>query len=717
MLSLIINSQSVDLEGVQFNLQLNSPIPFVPEDGMVEGSFAFGVSFPATSRNKKIFGFPHRMESFPEPELDYPGYLFFNGRLLFKVIVTLTDASDISFRANIKANLGYYTNLIGDKSLRDLEYEGDILLGNTTQDVVDHANDVATKDYPEVKYNFPEVYNPMFYGEENKMNPTYIGFVNYYIHGTGFRANSVDSDHDVNNYYNLCPFPYLFYILQKCYNEFGYNVIGSVLKDTELSKLLIYNNYALDLQEERYKFVAELSTDQDIPAAETQLQFDLVTENIDDCYDNILFKYEIKKGGHTRITGHFNVEATDIFGYGTLAKCQVALYKGATLVEYIIQSASIELPYLWEFDLDYTVPIEADDIGEYLYLKIAFIKDPGIYQYYLPGIVFAESWWGAQNMTWSTLNIYAKTLNLANHVPDIKISSFLITLMKMFGIVHLFNDQSNEVELCFLKDILASAEEDDFGEFTIRSSKSVGFREIRSYKLSYGWASSDEYTNDNFKAYDPQRLYGTYNTFADLPSAGTTGYFAIVRNLNAVYRYADTEWTWFSDLYYPLVLGNGVTAITFEASPLMMYDNRDNPASPYVCPRISQEGSSYNLGLKDFGFHLIFFRGLQDDAAGHEYPFASTTIYSPTGTIIGNYDFNMDSAHGLYKFFLENYYNFVMNRSKPIEYTRQFTASEIQALNFIRKKRIFQHVFLLDEISIPLSNTSIGNATMKIQKI
>lgn len=41
MLRLAINDQQVDLEGVKFNLQLNSPVPLSPEDDLVEGSFAF----------------------------------------------------------------------------------------------------------------------------------------------------------------------------------------------------------------------------------------------------------------------------------------------------------------------------------------------------------------------------------------------------------------------------------------------------------------------------------------------------------------------------------------------------------------------------------------------------------------------------------------------------------------------------------------------------
>jgi hypothetical protein len=58
----------------------------------------------------------------------------------------------------------------------------------------------------------------------------------------------------------------------------------------------------------------------------------------------------------------------------------------------------------------------------------------------------------------------------------------------------------------------------------------------------------------------------------------------------------------------------------------------------------------------------------------------------------------------------------VINRGRPVEYDRHFSAAEIQALNFLRKKRIFQNVFFMDEISIPLSNTSIDKATMKLLK-
>lgn len=717
MLRIVVNDQDVDLEGVKFNLQLNSPIPFNPEDGMVEGGFAFGVNFPGTLKNKKIFGYPDRLELYPEGETDFPGLLYFNGRVLFKIIVSLTNAGEYMIRANIKVNLGYYTNQIADKSIRDLAFEGDIALGTTTQEVIDHANSMVALSYPQAKYNFPEIYNPKFYGEENKMNPSYRGFVNFYVHGTGFRPNVVDNDNELHNYYNLCPLPYLFYVLEKCYSEFGYSPVGPVLRDTELASLLIYNNYTLDLQEDRYKSIGELSADQIIPAAETQLNFDLVTTNIDNCYDGVIYKYRITKSGDHRITGTINAQAIDTFGAHHACECNILLYIDDVMVAEIAGDNDTGGPYLWDINLDYTQFVDVADIGKYISLRIKFIMLPGVFGYFAPGTVFADSWWGCQNITWSTLNIYAKSINIQNHVPDVKISAFLITLLKLFGIVHVFKDGASQVELHFLKDILSSAEEENYSGYTAKSSRLSGFRTARSYKLDYAWSSSDEYTKENFRKVDPQKLIGTFDTVAELPATCVEGYVAIIRNINSAYRYEDGSWVWFTDLFYPLEVGDGVTPINFEASPLTMYDNRDNPASTRVCPKINQEGSSYNLGKKDFGFHLVFYRGLVADEQGHTYPFASSTKYGPTGTVIANYDLIIDSDNGIFTVWLEKYYDFVMNRTRPVEYDRLFSSNEIQEMDLLVKKRIFQHLFLLAELNIPINNTSLGIASIKLQKI
>lgn len=717
MLKILINDQQADLEGVKFNLQLNSPIPFVPEDGLVEGSFAFGVIFPATPANKKIFGFPHRLEIHPDVERDFQGNLYFNGRMLFEIIVTLTEASDYSFKANIKVDLGYYTNLIGDKTLRDLEYDGTVSIGTTMTQVVAHAQAVVAQVYPAVNYNFPQLYNPLFYGEEKKMNLSYQNLVNNYIHGSGFHENSIDNDNVIHNYYNLCPFPYLFKVLLHCFREFGYKATGPVLDDAELATLLIYNNYALDLLEDRFKSLADLSDNQIIPEFGAQINFDDVTINIDDCYDAVLCKYLIKQSGDHQITAHLSVKGDNNLGIpGLNIEYTVFLVKDVPEVAasgFLLADDDYEA----EIDINGIDLFPAADIGKYVYLYIELeINDLGTLKP-TTGTVNADSWLLIQNKTWSNFNQYAKSINLANHVPDIKISAFLVALQKAFGIIYHFNHSTRDVEIMFLKDILASTQEDAYDELTLKSSKLAGFRDTRSYRLNFAWSSADEYTKDNFLPYDADRITGSYATLADLPVVAGEGDMAIVLNLNAVYRFETDTWNWFTDLFYEYEVGDGVNAITIDCSPLMMYGNNDNPASPEVCPKINQEGSSVHLGMKDFGFHLMFYRGLYADSEGHTYPFASNNKYGPLGNAIAGYEMILSGTNGLYAQFLEAYYNFVVNRSRPVEYDRFFSASEIRDISFIRKKRIFENSFLLDELNIPISNDSIGIATMKLLKV
>lgn len=714
MLKITVNGQQVDLEGVKFTLQLHSPLQFSPEDGLVEGSFAFGVVFPATKTNKSIFGFPHRLEAYPEPETDYTGEMYFDGRLLFQVIISLTQATDLYFRANIKVNTGYYSSLIGDKSLRDLAYEGEVSIGITPQDVVDHAADVVTKAYPEVKYNFPQLFNDKFYGDDKEFNPTWLDRVNYYAHGSGFAANEIVDDNVVNNFYNLVPFPYLFYVLECCFREFGYEISGPVLQDPELAELVIYNNFALDLIQDRYKVYAEMSENQAISGLNTILAFDDAEFNIDLCYNSSTYKYTISQTGDHKITAHIILQGINDTGIEEQA-IDYTIFMYLDGVATPIAYGSLTDPYTAEFEVNLVQLFTAGDIGKKIWLTCEFTNantgDP------MTGTVFMDSWLQIYNVSWSTWNVYAKNINIANHVPNIKVSEFLVAIQKMFGIVYHFNQNTKSVELFFIRDILASLDEDVYSELTTKSSKLAGFKPDRSYKLSFAWNSSDAFTQDNFKEYNTARLIGEYSTVEDLPSVAVEGDFAYIQSINVIYLYTDDAWSRYADAWYSKTIGDRVTAVSIECTPLTMYANYDDPAEPKVYPRISQKGSSDKIGLNDFGFHLLFHRGLKPDSLGNTYPFASCLRYGPTGSLLGNYELVLDSEEGIYTTFLETYYDFVMNRARPVDYDRWFSASEIQQINFIRKKRIFQHVFLLDELSIPISNSSIGVATMSLQKI
>lgn len=705
MLKITIDGQSLDLEGIKFTVQLNSPFPFDPTDNTIEGSFAFGARFPASKRNKAIFDFPHRIEKYPEASSDYEGALFFDGRKLFDVIISLSEVTDFYFNSNIKIGLGYYSNLIQEKSLRDLELGGDIDLGTSSQDVVDHANARVQETFPTASHTFPPIYNPEFYGEGHEFNPTWLDIMNYYIHGDGFQVNSFDSD-SINNWYNLVPCFYMMFVLEKCFTEYGYQPSGDFMLDGELQKVIIPNTRALDLITDRYKAIANNTLDQSILGEETVI-FDDVQENIDGPYDTLTNKYLVQTKGNHQVKCDLSISHGGTYP----GNWWVYVYLDDTVIGSANGSAGDSQPIA--VSINFQQYLSEVSEGKDIYLVAIFedsLGDP------CTGTIYAGGELLIQNLSESQLNRYQKTITPADHLPDIKISEFLIRLQKLFGVVYAPDHSSKEVKVLFIKDILAKFAAAGYDVMAVKSSKTVGFNEARSYKLDFGWPSSDGYVKDNFLEYDPDKLIGEFASMEDLPETGVENTFALVLNSNILYQYKEDAWQYFTDHFYPYEIGAAKTEIKPNVSPLMMWADHPTELAYLLYPKILQKGSSVDLGDNEFGFSLLFYRGMLEDTGGNTYPFASCTKYGPTGESVGSYELKWDGDYGLYTQFLQEYYDFVINRSRPVEYDRYFTASEIRNVDFMEKVMIFSNTFLVKQISIPVSQSSIGLASMKLIK-
>ncbi len=102
-----------------------------------------------------------------------------------------------------------------------------------TGDIIDHMNLAAAGTSDNYDWTFFPVKNPDFYSN----NDDYIGYVNYYENDT-FVSGTFE--------YPITPFPYMLYVLRKCFNENGLNLLGGFLSDADIKQLVIYNNYALD---------------------------------------------------------------------------------------------------------------------------------------------------------------------------------------------------------------------------------------------------------------------------------------------------------------------------------------------------------------------------------------------------------------------------------------------------------------------------------------
>ena len=107
-------------------------------------------------------------------------------------------------------------------------------------DLLNFANDVRQKSWPDVGYNFVMMYNPKIKEESNY--ELFDGFVNNYVSGYGYLENRNYQANGEEVYQNrnvMAPFPYLIEILR-----FGFLQEGKVLRgkllDDELFKKAVY---------------------------------------------------------------------------------------------------------------------------------------------------------------------------------------------------------------------------------------------------------------------------------------------------------------------------------------------------------------------------------------------------------------------------------------------------------------------------------------------
>lgn len=690
MLKLTISGRQVDTRGIRLSLNLNSSFPFDPTSTRIEGSYAFSLKLPATQNNKEIFSYPHRIEKQGDLSAEFEGELSFNGRVWFRVLVSVTGAGDQTLSCNVKIGSGYYGSLIKDLTLKDIDWDP-VSLGTTTQDVIDHADDIVEKSYPDADYTFPMIYCPRFYedeeGEERQVAPLYNDFINEYSHGFGFQANYYDNT-GIYNKYTLVPMPYLLAVLKRCFTYFDYKASGSFFLDTEISKLIVYNNYSLDEIIKRYYVRAQVTASQYFTPSGGVLFGDDSTgdnEDEDGCFDVATGEYTIQEEGLHRVYCELTMR------HLTAAAGDEGFYH----LRVFFDGAQVEVTLDSVFNTDpFTVTVEhsayysAAQVGKKFTIQVLFQNE---FEPNPEGSVTA-GYLTVNNISKSSVNIYKKEIDLANHLPEITIANFLKSCEKL-GAVFGFDHRKKQVEVSMVTDILQQLIKQEYSSTAVKSTRQVGFGEFTGFTLKYDWSSKDEYTQENFNDYVSDNYIGAYDTYDDLPVPDGSNKVALISSLNQLYIYLPDDegtlsWQFMSDNFYDKLIGDGYTEILYDFTPLTMYLG----TSDYVYPKISQRGSSpaFGVGVNEFDFHLLIYHGLQPN-----YPLASSTKYDYQGNAIGSLELTLASIHSN---FLQVYYQWLLTRARPFDIEVYLSATQLKDIDLLEKVRIFNANFLMKSL-------------------
>ena len=203
------------------NIDIVSPL-IAP--GKLYGSKIYNISFPITPKNQRLFGYPENLANTGATKL-WEDVAIYVHKLLWKTGTLKLRAINSSYQMSFHTDNGELQLKLADRTMPGLDLDTD-------------TPDYQTANvYPTVNHIFFPVRNVDFYGDKNT---DFKGYVNYY-HSGAFVGNTTTND------YNRVPFPFLLYILDKTFKELGYyGIQGDWTTDTEIRKVVLYNNYAID---------------------------------------------------------------------------------------------------------------------------------------------------------------------------------------------------------------------------------------------------------------------------------------------------------------------------------------------------------------------------------------------------------------------------------------------------------------------------------------
>jgi hypothetical protein len=217
----------------------------------------------------------------------------------------------------------------------------------------------------------------------------------------------------------------------------------------------------------------------------------------------------------------------------------------------------------------------------------------------------------------------------------------------------------------------------DFSAKVLYDKKEVELPDHKGYKLNIA------YNNDVYP-YETYEFLGEFATWDDLPIPNAPNKIAIDKNTNTVLIFKRNEdegafsWQFYSDNIYEVIVGEGKEEISADFSTLPMHLGRN-----LLTSQTKDLGTSpcFDTGDNDLPLTILFYRGMQQDSKGDDYPMASSVNYTLNGAALGDYQIKMNGDNGLYNKFLLPWYEFLENTE---EFKRYFNCDSRDFFNIAK---------------------------------
>lgn len=706
MIGIEVNGIFLELNEESFRLEkINTS--FYPE--VFQGDYSFPFTINDTEINRKTLGFPTSLEN-ASRTLKIQCYVWLGGIPFNKAMLNVIGATNNKIKLNIAGGLKTLT--IFDKSLKELDYGTDYDLGVDSDAIIASAKTISLEsDYSVYGFSFVPHKNIDFY---NGQNASFCGIINRQNSATGdFYKNTFGT----GNKYTLVPFIYLFYILDVIFNTEGLQAEGDFYNDPEMQKILLYNNFALDKTTNDDNAYIITNTDYTIfGSSYSTLYFQNIKffkgvgASFDEAgaWNNTTFEYTIQAPGDIEILAQIDAflpSSVDWYACGVY-EVQFALYVHGVLITDAKYPANAH--GLKNLIIETTYTAVLGDVGSKILIKykLGTINFP---PYGFNMTIKGTSSFLITNAT-EQLNVYERNVSFKNHIKDITVSELLASI-KTLGVSIDFDYIEGKVKLYYDSNIIKSNDHIDYTDKAGAEYENNFEDQGKGYLVKYNFSTENTLVEDNFKKYLSKNFKGTVNTIYDLPLAVSLGSIILVKNSNQLFITkintggSGYVWEFFSDNYYEVKIGEGLTEYNIEMTPMFMdyAENEGGTSDQNKCliPTSKQPGTTqlYALGDNDFGLSFVFLRGVNiSGIKGGVYIYASSTNMDINGNSVGDYDCTLTHEESIARRFIFDLL-YILNNAEFVDRGLNFNEKDIMNFNIKRKISIDGIFYLCKNLS------------------
>jgi hypothetical protein len=703
------------------------------QESVIPGSFTFPSNFPSGEINDRLLKHGRRIDAAAK-DVYYDGLLYVFNNVFDRCKVVRLETTEDVYRVSAIIN-GLSLDIKG-KTLRDIVTTSENRTFDKISELLDFVN-WCNDSNNEHLFTFPRIQNTSAFEDQAEQMPYignfYDGILNRFVE-EGVIVPFIyfgDKEQFFKRYF-LSPQIREVRLLELLFAQYGYSVNGSFINDAEARTSVMYSNRIIKADNKELIQVGCKFYSGDMPLL-PPYHFPVLTLDSDPTnqdYNNALGIFIIPSEGfilgnipnikvksaldyHLGIKGKFTSDSEVVRIWLTVRDPLTSGTIGSAFNEFtftIDVAPNEELDYIFYQAINFGAALGPTP-PEDLVLTFGFSNVTAGNDIEIKDLVITLN-----PILEEEPDAEIEPINCAEFLPDTPIEDWLVGLKKQYNLNFQYNPFTRIVTIDYLDDCLKKPIEsidDRIGKkLPLKTSdNSKGFKILYDYS-----AVTDQLIDDNFKDLDPALFKGFVR-----PSERVPGEYYFDPSTGQVikYGYNSVRWSFYSDAYYALTVGDGQNEILISGrAPILLRRDADDVTvqaaikTPMHFPRFGMSADSFS------DVRVSYFRGNCPSIDGSlMLPTASTMAIAADGeTVIGESEmwFRSDREKSIYQKYHKRWISFLKNAER-LRDRIDIDVPFMQRI-FETQKKIRNSVFVAAKLIFTIKGDKIKEAEIEMYR-